>query len=205
MKTNFIHVINKFIYLNAKAVRFFRRNILPRKTVLAFLRLLFISVQNDYNNLIILFNLSTKNFVTTFRYLGNSFYNFLIILSKMCFDKKYYFSNFVFISGCIKRTFSFYKPISKRFEKEQRDLTSKELNSSFPNENKEKEKFLRELIDNQKCFENYLGNLTDCLPYVCYFIMPFREIIIEIFIIRLKYLRYCNSRLICLTSIMNLF
>jgi len=132
-RTNtFIQKLDEFLYINANAVKFFRKNIFSRETLLTFLKLIFISVENDYENLVMFFNLSSKNFVTTFKFLGSEYYNFLILLSKMAFSHEYFkFNNYFFITDVLSRTLNLPQEMNKRQQHVVKELSDFELNQEI--------------------------------------------------------------------------
>ena len=115
-------MIDGLIYLNAKAVKFFRQNIISAKNILSILKLIFTLIKSNYKNLVIFFNISSSNFVTTFKFLGSSYYNFIITVFSLAFRGDYVFTNYLFIYDILNFTIC---------NKEEFILNNKELNDCF--------------------------------------------------------------------------
>ncbi len=149
----FIQTIDEFIFLNSKAVKYLRRNILQAKVLLNFLNLIFKLINGNYHNLIIFFNVKSENFVTTFKFLGSSYYNFIAAISKTAFDGKYYFSNYFFIYDILYLSFA---------SNEELNLTNEELNINFDTPMKE------HLIkyDESLKFNDMIDSHSDSLAHV---------------------------------------
>ena len=129
-----------------------------------------------------------------FRYLGCPYYNFLILISKMCFTGDYYFSNYAFVFKCVEKSFQNFQNIDKRTGYVEKDLSIEELQNSFESENIEKEEKLNEILLNTKDIPSYLDSLIDCLPYVILIkiltkLIIFRVIALVKFIMLRKYLK----------------
>ncbi len=126
-KCNFFRLIDEFLYFNAQAVKFFRFNIISDEILNNYLKLILYVIENNFHNIVLLFNVSSRNFVTAFKALGSPFYNFLIILADMVFTRDMFtILNFSFLTETIIYTLKISDPNNKRQVKELPDLSSEE-------------------------------------------------------------------------------
>jgi len=167
LNTNFFQIIDEFLYLNSKAVKFFQIRIIPKKTLLSILSIIWLAIEKNYLNLVILFNLSSKNFVTTFRCLGSTYYNFVILISKMAFSANYFFSNLLFIRNVLSLTLDLRNVANKRMSKEPKDLSDEML---MDQEDTKENRDFRDLEKNdiEEGLRNidFLDKYCDYLDYV---------------------------------------
>jgi len=148
-----MQTLDGFLYLNAKAVKFFRRNILSARVLNNILKLIYQIIKTNYNNLITFFNLSAKNFVTTFRFLGSTYYNFIVSVFYLAFDGVYFFTNYIFVYDIIKYTHSCCEDVC---------LSAEELNNCFDYVNDD----LLYKYEDFLGFNNFLDFQVDTLEHV---------------------------------------
>ena len=117
MKTTFIQTIDKFLYLNSKAIVHVGKHIFNSRVRINILKLLLFCVYNNYHCLVVFFNINAENFAKTFKSLGSQYYNFLILISKMAFNKtSFKVRNFTFLSEVLSHTIKDNeKKITKRY------------------------------------------------------------------------------------------